>query len=99
VGNVKITGSAGFLQGDGAGNLSFASVITQTIPGAANVVLLSGGVGANTIIASGNIKFNDPQLDITGTISVTGNANVGNLNTTTIVGTIASASNKSFVVV
>jgi hypothetical protein len=94
VGNVKITGSAGFLQGDGAGNLSFASVITQTIPGAANVVLLSGGIGANTIIASGNIKFNDPQLDITGTISVTGNANVGNLNATTIVGTISSASNQ-----
>jgi hypothetical protein len=93
VGNVKITGSVGFLQGDGAGNLSFASVITQTIPGVANVVLLSGGTGANTIISSGNIKFNDPQLDITGTIAVTGNANVGNLTTTSITGTLTSVSN------
>jgi len=91
VGNVKITGSAGFLQSDGSGNLSFSSPITQVIPGTANTVLLSSG--SNTIIASGNIKFNDPQLDITGTLSVTGNANVGNLGATLITGTLTSASN------
>ena len=88
VGNVKITGSSGFLQSDGNGNLSFASVITQTIPGAANTVLLSDG--ANNIAASGNIKFNDPQLDITGNLSVTGNANVGNIGATNIAGTLTT---------
>ena len=92
VGNVKITGSAGFLQSDGGGNLSFSSPITQIIPGTANTVLLSSG--SNTIISSGNIKFNDPQLDITGTLSVTGNANVGNLTTTAITGTLTTASNQ-----
>jgi len=92
VGNVKITGSAGFLQSDGSGNLSFSSPITQIIPGAANTVLLSSG--SNTIIASGNIKFNDPQLDITGTLSVTGNANVSILNATTLVGNISTSSNQ-----
>ena len=91
VSNVKITGSTGFLQSDGAGNLSFSSVITQTIPGAANTVLLSSG--SNSINAGANIKFNDPQLDITGTLSVTGNANVGNLGATLITGTLTTASN------
>ena len=92
VGNVKITGSAGFLQNDGNGNLSFSSPITQVIPGAANTILLSSG--SNTIIASGNIKFNDPQLDITGTLAVTGNANVGNLSATLLTGTLTAASNQ-----
>jgi hypothetical protein len=91
VSNVKITGSTGFLQSDGAGNLSFSSVITQTIPGAANTVLLSSG--SNSINAGANIKFNDPQLDITGTLSVTGNANVGNLGATLVTGTLTTASN------
>ena len=88
VGNVKITGSSGFLQSDGNGNLSFASVITQSIPGTANTVLLSDG--SNNIAASGNIKFNDPQLDITGNLSVTGNANVGNIGATNIAGTLTT---------
>jgi hypothetical protein len=94
VGNVKITGgnSGQLLQSDGNGNLLFSSVITQTIPGVANVVLLSSG--SNTIIASGNIKFNDPQLDITGTLAVTGNANVGNLSATSLTGTLTTASNQ-----
>jgi hypothetical protein len=90
VGNVKISGGAGILQGDGTGNLSFVTVITQTIPGAANTVLLSDG--SNAIVASGNIKFNDPQLLITGTLSVTGNANVGNIGATNIVGTLTTGS-------
>ena len=92
VSNVKITGGNGFLQSDGAGNLTFSSVITQVIPGAANTVLLSSG--ANSISAGGNIKFNDPQLAITGTLSVTGNANVGNLGATLITGTLTTASNQ-----
>jgi len=89
VSNVKITGSSGFLQSDGAGNLTFASVITQTIPGAANSLLFSSG--SNSISASGNVKFNDPQLDITGTLAVTGNANVGNLSATLLTGTLTTA--------
>jgi hypothetical protein len=84
VGNVKITGSAGYLQNDGSGNLSFATVITQVIPGTANSMLFSSG--ANGINASGNIKFNDPQLDITGNLSVT-----GNISATNILGTIKTA--------
>jgi hypothetical protein len=88
VGNVKITGAAGYLQNDGSGNLTFVSVITQVIPGAANSILLSSG--ANGIDSSGNIKFNDPQLDITGTLSVSGNANVGNIGATNIVGTLTT---------
>ena len=88
VGNVRITGSAGFLQNDGNGVLSFTSPITQIIPGAANALLYSDG--ANNISASGNIKFNDPQLVITGTLSVSGNANVGNIGATNIVGTLTT---------
>ena len=88
VGNVRITGSAGYLQNDGSGNLSFATVITQVIPGTANSILLSSG--ANGIDASANIKFNDPQLAITGTLSVSGNANVGNIGATNIVGTLTT---------
>ena len=38
-----------------------------------------------------NIKFNDPQLAITGTLSVSGNANVGNIGATNIVGTLTTA--------
>jgi hypothetical protein len=83
VGNVKITGSAGYLQNDGSGNLSFATVITQVIPGTANSMLFSSG--ANGINASGNIKFNDPQLDITGNLSVT-----GNIGGTNIAGTLTT---------
>ena len=83
-------GSSGQLvQTDGSGNLSFTSVITQVIPGTANTLLLSGG--ANNIIDGANIKFNDPQLAITGTLSVTGNANVGNIGATNIVGTLSTA--------
>ena len=88
VGNVKITGAAGYLQNDGSGNLSFVTVITQVIPGTANSILLSSG--ANGIDASANIKFNDPQLAITGTLSVSGNANVGNIGATNIVGTLTT---------
>jgi len=88
VGNVRITGAAGYLQNDGSGNLSFVTVITQVIPGTANSILLSSGT--NGIDASANIKFNDPQLDITGTLSVSGNANVGNIGATNIVGTLTT---------
>jgi hypothetical protein len=90
VSNVKITGGTGILQSDGAGNLSFVTVITQSIPGAANTVLLSDG--ANLISASGNIKFNDPQLAITGTLSVSGNASVGNISATNVTGTLTTGS-------
>jgi hypothetical protein len=88
VGNVKITGVAGFLQNDGSGNLTFVNVVTQAIPGPANSLLFSSG--SNGVNASGNIKFNDPQLAIIGTLSVTGNANVGNIGATSIVGTLTT---------
>jgi len=90
VANVKILGGSGYLYNDSSNNLTYQSVVTQSIPGAANTVLLSSG--SNNIIASGNIKFDDPQLSITGTLNVSGNANVGNIGATNIVGTIATAS-------
>jgi hypothetical protein len=87
VGNLKISGGPGYLYTDGS-ILSWGSVVSQIIPGAANALLYSSG--SNTILASGNIKFNDPQLAITGTLNVSGNANVGNLGATNIVGTLAT---------
>jgi hypothetical protein len=95
VGNVKITGgsSNGYLFTDGAGNLTFGSIV-NTPPGGANndVQFKDGG----TYQGSSNFTFNPTSNTVTinGTLSVTGNANVGNLNATTIVGTISNSSNQ-----
>jgi hypothetical protein len=95
VGNVKITGgsSNGYLFTDGAGNLTFGSIV-NTPPGGANndVQFKDGG----TYQGNSNFTFNPTSNTVTinGTLSVTGNANVGNLNATTIVGTISNSSNQ-----
>jgi hypothetical protein len=90
VSNVKILGGAGYLYNDLSNNLTYQAVVTQSIPGTANTLLYSSG--SNNIISSGNIKFNDPQLDIIGTLSVSGNANVGNIGATTVSATTLAGS-------
>ena len=93
VGNVKITGgsSNGYLFTDGAGNLTFGSIV-NTPPGGANndVQFKDGG----TYQGSSNFTFNPTSnlVSITGNLSVTGNANVGNLGATNIVGKLSTAS-------
>jgi hypothetical protein len=95
VGNVKITGgsSNGYLFTDGTGNLTFGSIV-NTPPGGANndVQFKDGG----TYQGSSNFTFNPTSNTVTinGTLSVTGNANVGNLNTTLLTGTLTTASNQ-----
>jgi hypothetical protein len=95
VGNVKITGgsSNGYLFTDGTGNLTFGSIV-NTPPGGANndVQFKDGG----TYQGSSNFTFNPTSNTVTvnGTLSVTGNANVGNLNTTLLTGTLTVASNQ-----
>jgi len=83
VGNVKITGgsSGQFLQTDGAGNLSFASISTSSIVnGTSNVsVALNGNI---TIGAAGNaavVTVSGSGANINGTANVTGNAYVANI--------------------
>ena len=91
VGNVKITGGSGnsYLFTDGAGNLTFGSIV-NTPPGGANndVQFKDGG----TYQGSSNFTFNPTSnlVSITGNLSVTGNANVGNLNATLITGTLTT---------
>ena len=91
VGNVKITGgsSNGYLFTDGAGNLTFGSIV-NTPPGGANndVQFKDGG----TYQGSSNFTFNPTSnlVSITGNLSVTGNSNVGNLNATLLTGTLTT---------
>jgi hypothetical protein len=95
VGNVKITGgsSNGYLFTDGTGNLTFGSIV-NTPPGGTNndVQFKDGG----TYQGSSNFTFNPTSnlVSITGNLSVTGNANVGNLNATLLTGTLTTASNQ-----
>jgi hypothetical protein len=78
---------------DGAGNLTFGSIV-NTPPGGANndVQFKDGG----TYQGSSNFTFNPTSnlVSITGNLSVTGNANVGNLNATLLTGTLTVASNQ-----
>jgi hypothetical protein len=98
VGNVKITGGANgtYLVTDGAGNLTFGSIV-NTPPGGANndVQFKDGG----TYQGSSNFTFNPTSntvsitgtLSVSGNVSVSGNANVGNIGATNIVGTLTTA--------
>ena len=91
VGNVKITGGAsgGYLFTDGTGNLTFGSIV-NTPPGGANndVQFKDGG----TYQGSSNFTFNPTSntVTITGNLSVTGNANVGNISATWLTGTLTN---------
>ena len=89
VGNVKITGgsSTTYLQTDGTGNLTWSSLVNTPPGGSANSIQYKDGA---TYQGSGNLLFNDPQLYVDGTLNVTGNANVGNIGATNIVGTLST---------
>ena len=95
VGNVKITGgsSNGYLYTDGAGNLTFGSIVNTPPGGANNAVQYKDG---GTYQGSSNFTFNPASnlVSITGNLSVTGNANVSNLNATLLTGTLTVASNQ-----
>ena len=95
VGNVKITGgsSNGYLFTDGAGNLTFGSIVNTPPGGVNNSVQFKDG---GTYQGNSNFTFNPTSnlVSITGNLSVTGNANVGNLNATTLVGNISTSSNQ-----
>ena len=91
ISNVKITGgsSGQYIQTDGAGNLSFSSGSTGIIAnGNSNVSVISNGNinissagNANILVVTG------VGANITGTLSVTGNSNIGNLNATGFIST------------
>ena len=87
VGNVKIIGGSGsqYLQTDGTGNLTWASISTSStlangnsnvnIPTANGNVNISAVGNANVVVVTGT------GINVAGTLNVTGNATVGNLIT------------------
>jgi len=89
VGNVKITGgtSTTYLQTDGTGNLTWASLVNTPPGGSANSVQYKDG---SAYQGSGNLLFNDPELYVNGTLNVVGNASVANLTATNLTGTLTT---------
>jgi len=90
VGNVTITGgtSGYYLQTDGAGALSWASVPTGTgiSNGNSNVAIPSSNGNVNiTAVGNTTLVITGTGANITGTGNITGNANVGNLGTAGLV--------------
>lgn len=96
IGNVIITGgSVGqFVQTNGSGNLSFATVSLSNISnGTSNVsipvangnVNTSVGGNANVLVVSAS------GANITGTLNATGNADLGNLDVTNVIATTLSS--------
>ena len=90
VGNVTITGgSAGqFLQTNGSGGLSFASISTTSLAnGNSNIAIPSANGNINfSAIGNANVMIvTGTGANITGTINVSANANVGNLGTAGLV--------------
>ena len=90
VSNVTITGgtSGQYLQTDGAGNLSWSTVVTGStsnisngnsnvdIPSANGNVTVSSAGNANVVVVTGT------GVNVAGTLNATGNANVGNIGAT-----------------
>ena len=85
IGNVKITGgsSGQIISTDGLGNLSFTTISSGTLSnGTSNVQVLTNGNitfssagNANIVVITGTGEV------VNGTLSVTGNANIGNIGT------------------
>jgi hypothetical protein len=95
VGNVRITGGSNgqYLQTDGSGILSWSTVAggsTSNISNGNSNVNIPSSNGNVNISAVGNaniLVITGTGANITGTLSVTGNANVGNLGATGIYAT------------
>ena len=85
IGNVKITGgsSGQIISTDGLGNLSFTTISSGTLSnGTSNVQVLTNGNitfssagNANIVVITGTGEV------VNGTLSVTGNSNIGNIGT------------------
>jgi hypothetical protein len=95
VGNVTITGgsSGQYLQTNGSGGLSWASVAagsTSNISnGTSNVNIATSGGNVTTSVGgtSNVVVVTSTGANITGTLSASGNANVGNLGTGVVTAT------------
>jgi len=93
VGNVKITGGSAsqYLQTDGSGNLTWVTPATVTsisngtsninIPSSGGNVNISSAGNANVVVVTGS------GANVSGTLNVTGNANVGNIGASNVVAT------------
>jgi len=92
--NVKIGGGAPsntYLTTDGAGNLSW-SVINNFPPGGLNTYVQFNDSGAYGGNAGFTFNTSTGLLSVPGGFSAVGNANVGNIGATNIVGTLTTAS-------
>ena len=94
VGNVKITGgsSSQYLQTDGTGNLSWATVSLSSASisnGTSNVSIPASGGNVNISVAgNANVLVTTGSgVNVSGSLNATGNANVGNLGATGVVAT------------
>ena len=90
VGNVKISGggTGQYLYTDGAGNLSFGTVSTSSISnGTSNVSIpvVNGNVNISSAGNANVVAVSGTGANITGTLSVSGNANAGNVGATAFV--------------
>ena len=91
IGNVKMSGgsSGQVIQTDGAGNLSFVTISTSSLQnGTSNIQVLSSANltfssagNANVVVITGSGEV------VNGTLSVVGNANIGNIGTGLITAT------------
>jgi hypothetical protein len=93
VGNVHITGGTAnqYLQTDGAGNLSWQTVSTSSISNGNSNVNIPDANGNVNISAVGNANIlvvTGTGANITGTLNVTANANLGNVETSNIIATV-----------
>ena len=95
VGNVIITGGSNgqYLYTDGLGNLNWSSVSTSSISNGSSNVSIPAANGNIDLVSNGNttLVITGTGAFVTGTLSVTGNANVGNLGTTGVFATTLSA--------
>ena len=90
VSNVTITGgtTGQYLQTDGAGNLSWSTVVsgsTSNISNGNSNVNIATANGNVTISSAGNsnvVVVTGTGINVAGTINVTGNANIGNIGAT-----------------
>lgn len=102
VGNVTITGGSNgqFLQTNGSGVLSWATVSTASVSNGNSNVNIPAANGNVNISAAGNtniVVVTGTGANITGTLNVTGNANAGNIGATggvftTVAGSLTTAS-------